>query len=101
MPGGFARVSDKSDARAVSIPAGVELAFLWVPAEESRRHDEPAAYPGKRGRVVGWLGNLPSRAADNLLWFGRYLEREEDRRAASACVRSIPTRRTPGRLGII
>ncbi len=23
------------------------------------------------------LGNLPSRAADNLFWFGRYLEREE------------------------
>ena len=31
----------------------------------------------KRVRIVRMLGNLPSRAADNLFWFGRYLEREE------------------------
>ena len=28
-------------------------------------------------RIIRLLGNLPSRAADNLFWFGRYLEREE------------------------
>ena len=35
------------------------------------------------------LGNLPSRAADNLFWFGRYLEREE---ATLRLVRCICTR---------
>ena len=28
-------------------------------------------------RITRLLGNLPSRAADNLFWFGRYLERAE------------------------
>jgi len=31
----------------------------------------------EKARIVRMLGNLPSRAADNLFWFGRYLEREE------------------------
>ena len=32
----------------------------------------------RRGRrIVRLLGNLPSRAADNLFWYGRYLERAE------------------------
>ena len=33
MPGGFARVSDKSDARAVSMTGGVESADVWVLAD--------------------------------------------------------------------
>ena len=40
-------------------------------------------------RIVRLLGNLPSRAADNLFWFGRYLEREE---ATLRLVRCICTR---------
>ena len=37
------------------------------------------------------LGNLPSRAADNLFWFGRYLEREEAtlRLVRCLCARSV------------
>ncbi len=31
----------------------------------------------EKARIVRMLGNLPSRAADNLFWFGRYLERDE------------------------
>ena len=34
--------------------------------------------PGENNlRIRRVLGNLPSRAADNLFWFGRYLERAE------------------------
>ena len=31
----------------------------------------------EKTRIARLLGNLPSRAADNLFWFGRYLERAE------------------------
>jgi uncharacterized circularly permuted ATP-grasp superfamily protein/uncharacterized alpha-E superfamily protein len=76
MPGGFARVSDKSDARAVSMTGGVESADVWVLADSPVETTSLLPTP-ERGRIVRMLGNLPSRAADNLFWFGRYLEREE------------------------
>ena len=34
MPGGFCRISDRPDARAVSMGAGVQSADVWVLAEE-------------------------------------------------------------------
>jgi uncharacterized alpha-E superfamily protein len=76
MPGGFARVSDKPDARAVSMSAGVESADVWVLADRPVETTSLLPTP-ERVRIVRMLGNLPSRAADNLFWFGRYLEREE------------------------
>ena len=76
MPGGFARVSNKPDARAVSMGAGVESADVWVLADKPVETTSLLPTPEK-ARIVRMLGNLPSRAADNLFWFGRYLEREE------------------------
>jgi uncharacterized circularly permuted ATP-grasp superfamily protein/uncharacterized alpha-E superfamily protein len=76
MPGGFARISDKSDARAVSMGAGVESADVWVLADKPVETTSLLPTPEKV-RIVRMLGNLPSRAADNLFWFGRYIEREE------------------------
>jgi uncharacterized circularly permuted ATP-grasp superfamily protein/uncharacterized alpha-E superfamily protein len=76
MPGGFCRVADHADARAVSMGAGVESADVWVLADRPVETTSLLPTPGKV-RIVRMLGNLPSRAADNLFWFGRYLEREE------------------------
>ena len=76
MPGGFARVSDKLDARAVNMGAGVESADVWVLSDQPVEATTLLQTPEKV-RIVRMLGNLPSRAADNLFWFGRYLEREE------------------------
>jgi uncharacterized circularly permuted ATP-grasp superfamily protein/uncharacterized alpha-E superfamily protein len=76
MPGGFARVSDKPDARAVSMGEGVESADVWVLADKPVEATSLLPTPEKV-RIVRMLGNLPSRAANNLFWFGRYLEREE------------------------
>ena len=76
MPGGFARVSDKSDARAVSMGQGVESADVWVLSDKPVEATSLLPTPEKV-RIIRMLGNLPSRAADNLFWFGRYLEREE------------------------
>jgi uncharacterized alpha-E superfamily protein len=90
MPGGFARVSDKSDARAVSMTGGVESADVWVLADSPVETTSLLPTP-ERGRIVRMLGNLPSRAADNLFWFGRYLEREEAtlRLVRCLCLRAV------------
>ena len=76
MPGGFCRVSGQSDARAVSMGEGVESADVWVLSDSPVETTSLLPAPEKV-RIVRLLGNLPSRAADNLFWFGRYLEREE------------------------
>lgn len=76
MPGGFCRTSDQRDARAISMGAGARTADVWV------IHDTPASpftllANQDDVKVRRILGNLPSRAADNLFWLGRYLERAE------------------------
>ena len=76
MPGGFARISDKPDARAVSMGQGVESADVWVLADRPAPAISLLPNPEKT-HIARLLGNLPSRAADNLFWFGRYLERLE------------------------
>ena len=76
MPGGFCRISDRLDARAVAMGEGVRSADVWVLADTPVEHvsllptDETV-------RIRRLMGNLPSRAADNLFWLGRYLERAE------------------------
>jgi uncharacterized alpha-E superfamily protein len=76
MPGGFCRISDRPDARAVSMGDGVESADVWVLAEHPVEVSSLLPSP-ESVRITRLLGNLPSRAADNLFWFGRYLERTE------------------------
>ena len=76
MPGGFCRVSDRADARAITMSAGARSSDVWVIA------DKPVAPTSllpsaDKVRIRRIMGNLPSRAADNLFWFGRYLERTE------------------------
>jgi uncharacterized circularly permuted ATP-grasp superfamily protein/uncharacterized alpha-E superfamily protein len=76
MPGAFCRVSDRSDARAISMGEGVQSADVWVLSSKPVGHETllPATDDVPVRRI---LGNLPSRAADNLYWYGRYLERAE------------------------
>ena len=76
MPGGFCRVSPQADARAISIGAGAKSADVWVLGDSPV--EAATLLPGKdETRIMRVLGNLPSRAADNLFWMGRYLERAE------------------------
>jgi uncharacterized circularly permuted ATP-grasp superfamily protein/uncharacterized alpha-E superfamily protein len=76
MPGGFCRIADQLDARAVSMGAGARAADVWVVSEKpvSSRTLLPASDTVRIRRIAGVL---PSRAADNLFWLGRYLERAE------------------------
>jgi uncharacterized circularly permuted ATP-grasp superfamily protein/uncharacterized alpha-E superfamily protein len=87
MPGGFCRISDRSDARAISMGSGAQAADVWVISERPVERVTLLA-SGEDVKIVRILGNLPSRAADNLFWLGRYMERAE---ATLRLVRSLCT----------
>ena len=76
MPGGFVRIAENADARAISLQRGDATADAWVlrtaPVTPSRYCPRPDASP-----FSARLRMLPSRAADNLFWVGRYIERAE------------------------
>ena len=76
MPGGFVRIAEHADARAVSLQRGAAAADAWVlthgPVVETTLLPHP-----ERMVVQRASGLLPSRAADNLFWVGRYMERTE------------------------
>jgi uncharacterized circularly permuted ATP-grasp superfamily protein/uncharacterized alpha-E superfamily protein len=76
MPGGFCRIADQPDARAVSMGDGARAADVWVVSDKavSTATLLPAGDRVRIRRIAGWV---PSRAADNLFWLGRYLERAE------------------------
>ena len=76
MPGGFVRIAENADAHAVSLQRGAATADAWVlahgPVGETTLLPTPEHIQVQRA-----TGLLPSRAADNLFWVGRYVERAE------------------------
>ena len=93
MPGGFCRIADQLDARAVSMGDGARAADVWVVSDKavSTATLLPTGDSVRIRRIAGWV---PSRAADNLFWLGRYLERAE---ATLRLVRALGTQRDPGK----
>ncbi len=90
MPGGFCRTSDRADVRALSIGEGARTADVWVIGNKPvERMTLIASAEDVQVRRI--MGHLPSRAADNLCWLGRYLERSEMtlRVVRSLCTSSI------------
>jgi uncharacterized circularly permuted ATP-grasp superfamily protein/uncharacterized alpha-E superfamily protein len=77
MPGGFARIGARENPEAVAMQRGGSSADVWVvaPGPVPRPSNLPpaGALPARRGAA----GALPARAADNLFWLGRYVERTE------------------------
>ena len=77
MPGGYARIARAEDVAATSMKRGGSVADVWVVSDNAVPADTMAApvtgrYPRPR------VGTLPSRAAENLYWLGRYAERAEN-----------------------
>ncbi len=87
MPGGFCRISSHPDARAISMNSA-EVADVWVLADTPVERVTLMAR-SEDVRVRRLTGTLPARAADNLFWLGRYLERAE---ATLRLVRALFTR---------
>lgn len=77
MPGGFARIGEGSDARAIVIGEGTFSTDVAIVAE---RPVAPMTLMPLADNVAIRRnpGTLPSRVADNLFWLGRYLERAEN-----------------------
>jgi uncharacterized circularly permuted ATP-grasp superfamily protein/uncharacterized alpha-E superfamily protein len=76
MPGGFCRISERADARIVSLQQGARACDVWVVSDTPVVETTLLSAPD-RVRIRRTTGTLPSRAADNLFWLARYLERTE------------------------
>jgi uncharacterized circularly permuted ATP-grasp superfamily protein/uncharacterized alpha-E superfamily protein len=86
MPGGLARVSPSLDSPVVSMQRGGGSKDTWVLSDTpvdrfslQRSRDLPLVL--NRG-----TSDLPSRAADNLFWLGRYAERCEHLARVLRCI---------------
>jgi uncharacterized circularly permuted ATP-grasp superfamily protein/uncharacterized alpha-E superfamily protein len=76
MPGGLSRVAGDGDARVIAMQRGGRSKDTWVLADAPVN----AAFSLLSTKVqpqdlVSGGSSLPSRAAENLFWFGRYAER--------------------------
>jgi uncharacterized circularly permuted ATP-grasp superfamily protein/uncharacterized alpha-E superfamily protein len=76
MPGGFVRIGDPDDVYAISLQRGALTADVWVPSKMQLAETTLLPSPD-RILIQRASGTLPSRAADNLFWLGRYVERTE------------------------
>ncbi|SFC71868.1 circularly permuted type 2 ATP-grasp protein [Tropicimonas isoalkanivorans] len=76
MPGGFARIGHSAESNVLAMREGGRAADVWVPGDPGQQAESLVSPP--RGTIVRTpRGALPSRAADNLFWLGRYVERSE------------------------
>ncbi len=88
MPGGLTRVSAAPDAMVVSMQRGGGSKDTWVLAAGAAI-DFSLLNTGARVELTRAGGDLPSRAADNLFWLGRYAERAE---ATTRLLRGVAVR---------
>ncbi len=76
MPGGFVRIADDLDARAVNLQQGGRTADAWILSDKPVPQTTLLPAPDHI-TINRTTGALPSRAAANLFWLGRYVERAE------------------------
>ena len=76
MPGGFARVGSTLETKALTMQRGGQAADVWVVSSKPVERVSLLPQDGEK-LVRNSPGSLPSRAADNLIWLGRYAERCE------------------------
>ena len=76
MPGGYARIGRTQDATAIAMQRGGSVADVWVVSDKPVRSETLLPSPAAPYRRIRQSA-LPSRAADNLYWMGRYVERAE------------------------
>jgi len=74
MPGGYARIGRSDDATALAMQTGGSVADVWVVANGPV---PPETLVTQNAFEHAPPGILPARAADNLYWLGRYIERTE------------------------
>ena len=77
MPGGLLRVAPSLDSSLISNQAGALTKDTWVLASEPEQLSGFWLNNGPAVEAVDPVGSMPSRAAENLFWLGRYTERAE------------------------
>ena len=76
MPGGYGRIGRSADATAIALQRGGSVSDVWVVSDKPVRNE--TLLPSTNAPYVRThISALPSRAADNLFWMGRYVERAE------------------------
>ncbi|HEY4088297.1 MAG TPA: circularly permuted type 2 ATP-grasp protein [Bryobacteraceae bacterium] len=83
LPGGLTRISTADKSLVVSMQQGGGSKDTWaLGAEQISEEDEAQrstpVLASESAAIPRDAGDLPSRAADNLFWLGRYTERVED-----------------------
>ena len=89
MPGGLARVAGTQEGTELSLQLGARSKDLWVLSDGPAGHFSLLPSVNRPVELSRGGSDLPSRAADNLYWLGRYAERAEDvaRLSRVACAR--------------
>ncbi|PZU23261.1 MAG: hypothetical protein DI589_08760 [Shinella sp.] len=75
MPGGFARIGAGDNVAAIAMQSGGMAADVWIVS--NKPVEVTTLLPPEQEFARNLPGALPSRAADNLFWLGRYIERAE------------------------
>ncbi|SMX45102.1 circularly permuted type 2 ATP-grasp protein [Maliponia aquimaris] len=76
MPGGYARIGRTEDPTALAMQDGGSVADVWVVSDTPVETDTLSG-PQDGPFIRRMPGRLPARAADNLFWLGRYVERAD------------------------
>ncbi|MGO9899539.1 MAG: circularly permuted type 2 ATP-grasp protein [Solirubrobacteraceae bacterium] len=90
MPGGLTRVAPDGAATRISSQAGAITKDTWVLASEPEPLTAFWLQGGPAITGVDPMASMPSRAAENLWWLGRYAERAE---ALTRMLRTVQDRR--------
>lgn len=77
MPGGFARIGNSAESADISMQRGGAVSDVWVVSDDAGPVDTllESGSGGINKRTQD--ASLPSTAADNLFWMGRYVERAD------------------------
>ena len=78
MPGGLVRVAPDANSSMISNQTGALTKDAWVLASEPEQLTGFWLNNGPTVEAVDPVGSMPSRAAENLFWLGRYAERAEE-----------------------
>jgi uncharacterized circularly permuted ATP-grasp superfamily protein/uncharacterized alpha-E superfamily protein len=76
MPGGYARIGMSGESTALSMQRGGLVSDVWVVADAPVANETLTPTETQQRLPEN---PLPSRAADNLYWLGRYVERTENK----------------------
>jgi uncharacterized circularly permuted ATP-grasp superfamily protein/uncharacterized alpha-E superfamily protein len=90
MPGGLTRIAAAAGAHRVSAQAGAISKDTWVLASEPEPLTGFWLQSGPAIAGIDPMSSMPSRAAENLWWLGRYAERAE---ALTRLLRAVQDRR--------